>query len=137
MSSVSRVSVTRTSVNGSCGPGSRCMRPDPRKYLWDAVNAAELARGFAQGRSFEDYLSNAMLRAAVEREFEIIGEALNQLSRVAPEIASAIPELPRIVAFRNILIHGYATVDDALVWQVLKEKLPELEQVIRDMLDGS
>ncbi len=78
-----------------------------------------------------------MLRAAVEREFEIIGEALNQLSRVAPEIASAIPELPRIVAFRNILIHGYATVDDALVWQVLKEKLPELEQVIRDMLDGS
>nr|WP_131767275.1 HepT-like ribonuclease domain-containing protein [Candidatus Protofrankia californiensis] len=113
------------------------MRPDPRKYLWDAVNAAELARGFAQGRSFEDYLSNAMLRAAVEREFEIIGEALNQLSRVAPEIASAIPELPRIVAFRNILIHGYATVDDALVWQVLKEKLPELEQVIRDMLDGS
>ncbi|KJE19868.1 Protein of unknown function DUF86 [Frankia torreyi] len=76
-----------------------------------------------------------MLRAAVEREFEIIGEALNQLSRVAPEIAAAIPELPRIVAFRNILIHGYATVDDALVWQVLTEKLPELERVIRGILD--
>ncbi|WP_131773871.1 HepT-like ribonuclease domain-containing protein, partial [Protofrankia symbiont of Coriaria myrtifolia] len=78
------------------------MRPDPRKYLWDAVHAAGLARGFAQGQSLADYLSNAMLRAAVERQFEIIEEALNQLSKAAP-----IPELPRIVAFRNILIHGY------------------------------
>jgi uncharacterized protein with HEPN domain len=110
------------------------MPPDPRKYLWDAAAAAELARGFAAGQSFEDYLSNAMLRAAVEREFEIIGEALNQLSKAAPDIAAAIPELARIVAFRNILIHGYATVDDALVWQVLQEKLPALEQVIHEIL---
>ncbi len=110
------------------------MPPDPRKYLWDAANAAELARGFAHGQTFADYQANAMLRAAVEREFEIIGEALNQLSKVAPDLAAAVPELPRIVAFRNILIHGYATVDDALVWQVLQEKLPELEHVVRRML---
>ncbi|CAO5163476.1 DUF86 domain-containing protein [Frankia sp. AiPs1] len=110
------------------------MPPDPRKYLWDAANAAELARNFAHGQTFTDYQANAMLRAAVEREFEIIGEALNQLSKVAPDLAAAIPELPRIVAFRNILIHGYATVDDALVWQVLQEKLPELERVVRRML---
>jgi uncharacterized protein with HEPN domain len=75
-----------------------------------------------------------MLRAAVEREFEIIGEALNQLSKAAPDLAAAIPELPRIIAFRNILIHGYATVDDALVWQVLQEKLPDLERAVRRML---
>jgi uncharacterized protein with HEPN domain len=110
------------------------MPPDPRKYLWDAANAAGLARSFAHRQTFTDYQANAMLRAAVEREFEIIGEALNQLSKVAPDLAAAIPELPRIVAFRNILIHGYATVDDALVWQVLQEKLPDLEQVVRRML---
>jgi uncharacterized protein with HEPN domain len=75
-----------------------------------------------------------MLRAAVERQFEIIGEALNQLSKVDPELASAIPDLPRIVAFRNILIHGYATVDDALVWQVLRERLPELQRVMQALL---
>jgi uncharacterized protein with HEPN domain len=75
-----------------------------------------------------------MLRAAVERQFEIIGEALNQLSKVDPDLASAIPDLARIVAFRNILIHGYATVDDALVWQVLKERLPELHRVMRELL---
>lgn len=113
------------------------MPPDPRKYLWDAANGAELARSFAHGQTFGDYQTNAMLRAAVEREFEIIGEALNQLSKVAPDLAAMIPELPRIVAFRNILIHGYATVDDALVWQVLQEKLPELEQAVRRMLSES
>lgn len=111
------------------------MRPDPRKYLWDAAHAAEQARSFAEGHSFEGYLANAMLRAAVERQFEIIGEALNKLSRSAPELAAAIPDLSRIVAFRNILIHGYATVDDALVWQVLKERLPELQRVMGELLD--
>jgi uncharacterized protein YutE (UPF0331/DUF86 family) len=59
---------------------------------------------------------------------------VNQLSKADPELASAIPDLPRIVAFRNILIHGYATVDDALVWQVLKERLPELQRVMRELL---
>ena len=60
--------------------------PDPRKYLWDAASAAAQARDFAEGCSFEDYLSNAMLRAPVERQFEIIGEALNQLTKVDPEL---------------------------------------------------
>ncbi|CAJ63097.1 HepT-like ribonuclease domain-containing protein [Frankia alni] len=62
------------------------MPPDPRKYLWDAANAAGLARSFAHGQTFTGYQANAMLRAAVEREFEIIGEALNQLSKVAPDV---------------------------------------------------
>jgi uncharacterized protein with HEPN domain len=50
-------------------------------------------------------------------------------------VASHIPDLPRIVAFRNILIHGYAIVDDALVWQVLVDKLPGLRQVLKELLD--
>ncbi|GDY29098.1 HepT-like ribonuclease domain-containing protein [Gandjariella thermophila] len=111
------------------------MQPDPRKYLWDALHSVELAQEFSRGKSFADYESDAMLRAAIERQFEIIGEALNHLSKVAPQIASQIPELPRIVAFRNILIHGYATVDDALVWQVLSDKLPDLRCVLSRLLD--
>ena len=70
----------------------------------------------------------------MERQFEIIGEALNQLSKVSPELAEQVPELPRIVAFRNILIHGYAMVDDALVWQVLTDKRPVLDQALRKLL---
>ncbi|WP_255361042.1 DUF86 domain-containing protein [Kutzneria sp. 744] len=89
---------------------------------------------FSAGRSFADYQADAMVRSAVERQFEIIGEALNQLSKIAPDVAARIPDLRRIVAFRNILIHGYASVDDALVWQVLTEKRPALECTLRDLL---
>lgn len=76
-----------------------------------------------------------MLRSAVERQFEIIDEALNQLSKVDGKLAAQVPDLARIVAFRNILIHGYATVDDALVWQVLTERLPRLADVLRQLLE--
>jgi uncharacterized protein with HEPN domain len=110
------------------------MQPDPRKYLWDAARAAELLRQFSAGKSFADYETDAMLRSAVERQFEIIGEALNQVSKVDAVLAARIPEIGRIVAFRNILIHGYATVDDALVWQVLNDKLPVLDDALQQLL---
>ncbi|RKT85292.1 Uncharacterized conserved protein, contains HEPN domain [Saccharopolyspora antimicrobica] len=89
---------------------------------------------FSKGEDFADYQANATFGSAVERHFEIIGEALNQLSRVDSDIASRIPDLGRIVAFRNILIHGYATVDDALVWQVLTERLPGLTAALQRLL---
>jgi uncharacterized protein with HEPN domain len=75
-----------------------------------------------------------MLRAAVERQFEIIGEALTGLKRIGPETAAEIPELARIIAFRNILIHGYATVDDKLVWGIVETDLAPLRQTIDRLL---
>ncbi|MFH1044565.1 MAG: HepT-like ribonuclease domain-containing protein [Pseudomonadota bacterium] len=54
------------------------------------------------------------LQSAVERQFEIIGEAMNQLRRIDPNTAAAIPELPRVIAFRNIPVHGYANVDTSI-----------------------
>src|SRR5882757_4617406 len=113
------------------------MRPDPRKYLWDALRAAERLGRFVDGKSFADYQADELLKSAVERHFEVIGEALNQLSKVSPELAEQIPELHRIVSFRNILIHGYAMVDDALVWQVLTDKRPALDQVLQQLLADS
>ena len=65
---------------------------------------------------------------------KILGEALNQLSRLDPNMAEKIPELPRIVAFRNILIHGYASVDDRLVWGVVESRLEPLLDVIAALL---
>lgn len=99
------------------------MPRDPRTYVWDARRAAELIQAFVAGRSWSEYQSDAMLRSGVERQFEVIGEALNQLSREDPGAAAKIPDLARIVAFRNVLIHGYASVDDSLVWSVATEKL--------------
>jgi uncharacterized protein with HEPN domain len=75
-------------------------------------------------------------RSAVERQFEIIGEALDQLSAVDAELAAQLPDLGRIVAFRNIPIQGNATVDDALVWQVLTDRLPGPADVLRLLLEA-
>ncbi len=67
-----------------------------------------------------------LVQAGVERKFEIIGEALNQLFKLDAPMAARIPDLPQIVAFRNQLIHGYATVDARTVWNVAQSSLPAL-----------
>ncbi len=104
------------------------------KYIWDACHAASCIARFTSGRSFDDYLGDEMLRSAVERQFEIVGEALVALRRVDPDLAAAIPDLPRIVAFRNVLIHGYASVDNRLVWSVVEGELAALLALFRRLL---
>jgi uncharacterized protein with HEPN domain len=77
--------------------------------LLDALESARSIRTWCEGRSFSDYEADRQLRRAVEREFEIIGEALTRLRDSYPQVASRIPELVRIVSFRNRIIHGYDT----------------------------
>lgn len=89
---------------------------------------------FTAGKVFADYARDAMRRAAVERELEIIGEALAQLAKSDADVAGGISEHRRIIAFRNILIHGYADVDDRLVWDVVETKLPVLSREIDALL---
>lgn len=112
------------------------MAADPRKYLWDAQAAANRIVRFTAGKSFGDYLADEMLRAAVERQFGIVGEALSALRCADPATAASIPECDRIIAFRNILIHEYAAVDDALVWSVVESKVPELLSALDQLLGG-
>lgn len=111
------------------------MRPESGAVLWDARRAAGLIRDFVEGRSWSDYLEDPMLRSAVERQFEIIGESLNRLARLDPSVAEQIDDLPRIVAFRNVLIHGYATIDDRIVWEVATERLAPLTELLTGLLD--
>jgi uncharacterized protein with HEPN domain len=113
------------------------MEPESRKYLYDMSQAAHLLLQFSEGRTFEEYTENPMLRSAVERQFEILGEALSQLNRRDPETARRIPEHRRIISFRNVLIHGYAAVDDRIVWGVLQQDAPRLIEYIDELLDES
>lgn len=113
------------------------MQRDARAYLLDARDAAALIVRFAQGRTLEEYRDDAMLKSAVERQFEIIGEAFNRLAKLDPAWAERIPDLRRIVDFRNVLAHAYATLDDALVWQAVAEKLPSLLGLLQTLLDES
>ena len=77
------------------------MHADAAKLIWDAQQALHRIRRFVANKDFAAYQSDELLRSAVERQFEILGEALNQLSRLDPNMAEKIPDLPRIVAFRN------------------------------------
>ena len=100
------------------------MRRDPRAYLWDVREAADAIASFVQSRSFDDYAGDLMLRSAVERQLAIIGEALSQLAKVDQSLAARVPELRRVIAFRNVLIHGYDQIDNAGVWRIVEADLP-------------
>jgi uncharacterized protein with HEPN domain len=80
-------------------------------------------------------MADALLRSAVERQFEIIGEALAQLARRDPTRAAQVPDYRQVIALRNVLIHGYADVDDELVWALLTTRLPSLQAAVRQRLD--
>jgi uncharacterized protein with HEPN domain len=110
------------------------MRRDARSYLWDALKAAEAVQSFLRGRTYEAFVEDDLLRSAVERQLEMIGEALSQLAKVAPQIADNVPELRRIIAFRNILAHGYAAIDYDTVWRLIEDKLPELHSNLTVLL---
>lgn len=87
------------------------MRPESPKYLEDIRDAAAFVLEATSDSDLAQYLENRLLRQAIERNFEITGEALNRLRRTDPEAAGRIGNTPRIVAFRNILAHGYDTID--------------------------
>jgi len=87
------------------------MKLETKKYLYDIARAARSATEFVKDKTIDNYNSDEMHRSAVERQLEIVGEALAQLAKIDPLTASRIGEYQRIIAFRNILIHGYAEID--------------------------
>jgi uncharacterized protein with HEPN domain len=110
------------------------MQLESKKYLYDVLHAGKKLQVFSEGKVFSDYQADAQLRSATERQFEIIGEALRRLSQRDATTAARISERERIISFRNILIHGYAEVDDRIVWDVLQTKLPILLEEVEALL---
>lgn len=111
------------------------MRRDPRVHLWDVREASDAIASFIADVDLATYSANSMIHSAVERKFEIIGEALNLLAKADPALATRIPDLAEIIAFRNLLIHGYAVVQHARVWRIAKDNLPGLRAVAAGLLD--
>lgn len=102
------------------------MNPKVIKRLEDAIEACERVQGFLKAIPIDAFLGSDLLRSAVERQLEIIGEALNAASKEDESLMEIIPDLPRIVALRNRLIHGYDSVDPELIWDVVKHNTPIL-----------
>jgi len=107
---------------------------DVRQYLFDIAHACDLIVAATQGRSLDDYLKDPVLRAAVERQFITIGEALRQALDQEPDLAEQVPDASAIIAFRNRLVHAYPYIDDATVWGVVEWYLPALHRQVQLML---
>lgn len=112
------------------------MRPESRKLLQDGLDACDAVLRFVRGLTLDDYLGNELVRSAVERQFEIIGEAMGRLRQADGAVAQRIPDLARVVDFRSVLIHKYAGVDDRIVWGIVEGKLPALRAAIEALLPG-
>jgi uncharacterized protein with HEPN domain len=111
------------------------MRPDQRDkaYLWDMLDAAEAVLDFVRDKTPKDYLADRMLRGAVERHIEIIGEAARHVSA---ELKQAHPEIPwrAMIGQRNILAHEYGEVRHEMIWNVATLRIPDLVAAIRAIL---
>jgi uncharacterized protein with HEPN domain len=101
------------------------------KLFSDIIAASEAAQSFVIGRSRQDFAQDLMLRSAVERQLEIVGEAIRRLRDLDPVLVAQISDYRRIIDFRNILAHGYDVLSEDVVWQVLSDKLPLLQAEVR------
>lgn len=110
------------------------MRLESNKLLYDVRIAAERLSRFVADKKFDEYETDELLRSGVERQFEIIGEALNQLSKIEVDVVVKISDYKKIISFRNILIHGYTEIDNRLVWNIIETKLPNLLAEVKALL---
>lgn len=110
------------------------MQPQSPKLLEDIRDAAGFIQEVANGKSLADYDADRLLRQAIERNFEIIGEAIKRLAQYDAETAARIDDYRQIIAFRNVLIHGYDLVDHALVWSVIESQIPTLLRDVETLL---
>lgn len=103
-------------------------------HLWDAQNAARNVQTILTGVSRDHYLGNLLFESATERQLEVLGEALSNLRRLDPVIAERVPDIHRIIGMRNVLVHGYATVDSVTVWTAATSDVPALVPILEMLL---
>ena len=110
------------------------MKDEILAHLHDVLQSGRAIKEFISNRTLESYTSDELLRSAVERKFEIMGEAINRIKRDEPSLLSRIRNYRDIISFRNILVHGYDTIDDRIVWGVIEEDLNDLVEDVDKLL---
>lgn len=107
------------------------------KFLFDMMDSCRFLIDVTSSESVDRFKSDRVFRSAVERELQIIGEAMMQLKALDPDCASQFHEHDRIIGFRHVLVHGYDAIDPDIVWHVVTEKLPILHRELVDTLETS
>jgi uncharacterized protein with HEPN domain len=109
------------------------MKRETKKYLFDIKTSIDSIFEFiGEKRNFIEYQNNKLLRQGIEREIEIIGEAMNRIMKIAPDIQ--IENARQIVDTRNWVIHGYDKVDDVVIWGIISNSLPKLKEEVEYLL---
>ena len=106
---------------------------DDRAHLWDMVTAAHAVVAFVKGRTLKDYVADLMLRSAVERQVEIIGEAARRVSKEFQQAHAEIPWRP-IQAQRHVLAHEYGEIKHDRIWRVAEVHIPELIALLESLI---
>lgn len=109
------------------------MEHEIKKHLIDILKAISEIKVFTKGKEFKDFINERALQLIVERELEIIGEAMNRMLRINPEIDKIIPDINKIIGLRNILAHGYDIIEYEILWDVVENKIIDLEKNIRQI----
>ncbi len=112
------------------------MHPRAPKLLEDIRSAADFVKAATDGLALQQFKQDRLLRQAVERNFEIIGEAMRRLEKDDPDTAARITDYRRIIAFRNVLIHGYDVIDPAIVWSAVEVDLAPLLADVQVLLNS-
>ena len=112
------------------------MQLEIKKYLYDILEAAKDIDKYTSGFEYSSFIKNSMVQAAVERKFQIIGEALNRIKRLDNSVLQDISEHQRIIAFRNIIVHGYDVIDSEIMWDAIKNHLPKLKEETKQLLNA-
>ena len=109
------------------------MSDEVKKFIYDIHESiCSIENYIGEQRNFNVYIENKMLRRAIEREFEIIGEALNKIDKLIPEIPISYKH--QIISMRNRVIHGYDKIDDGIIWGTIIRHLPILKKEIEGLL---
>lgn len=111
------------------------MEKTVKKYFEDIQESCADIRQFLQNKTLEEYQSDKMLKAAVERKLEIIGEAVGKASKIDPAVRENLPEAGKLIGLRNRLIHGYDSIIHPQIYQSVKELLPALERKVDERLN--
>lgn len=111
------------------------MQPEIKKYLFDIMRCIENIEMFIDNSiDFDIFKKNIMLQHAIERNLEVIGEAMNNILKIYPEIK--ITDARRIVDTRNKLIHGYDGIQHSQVWDIVITHIAPLKLEVQTLLEN-
>ena len=107
-------------------------------FLQHILDAIERGQRYIDGLDEEAFRGDQKTQDAVIRTFEIIGEASNNITKRFPDFAAQHPEIPwrKAIGMRNILPHGYFTIDISAVWKTIHRDLPPLQRSVRAVADA-